>query len=127
MRIVTALLAILAFISFPIANATIYTEERDPAYERASIALFCMNHFYNRTTGYIGMQAGMAAQADLASRLPSLSNGEKLAGEMRLALHAITKDQGNKAVPVHCWQYVPKDHGLTSDEIQRFLRQSSLD
>ncbi|SZD42771.1 Uncharacterised protein [Pseudomonas aeruginosa] len=42
------LLAILAFISSPIAAATIYTEERDPIYERASIALFCMNHFYNR-------------------------------------------------------------------------------
>ncbi|AXL77925.1 TPA: hypothetical protein ACGJ7L_002300 [Pseudomonas aeruginosa] len=121
------LLAILAFISSPIAAATIYTEERDPIYERASIALFCMNHFYNRTTGYLGMQAGMSAQADLAKRLPLLPDGEKLAGEMRLALNAMTKDQGNKAVPTHCWQYIPKDHGLTSDEILRFLKRSSLD
>ncbi|MNH39867.1 hypothetical protein D3C79_1010960 [compost metagenome] len=73
------------------------------------------------------MQAGMNAQEDLAKRLPLLADGQKLAEEMRLALNAMAREPGDKSIPVNCWQYIPKDHGLTSKEIQRFLEHSSLD
>ncbi|MNM90503.1 hypothetical protein D3C81_1027680 [compost metagenome] len=109
------------------ADAAFYTEEPDPSYQKASIALFCMNHFYNRTMGHLGMQAGMNAQEDLAKLIPSLADGQKLADELRLALNAITKGSSDKSVPVNCWQYIPTDHGLTSEEIQHFLKHSSLD
>ncbi|MQG91325.1 MULTISPECIES: hypothetical protein [unclassified Pseudomonas] len=120
----SALLALLASSS---TLAAYYTEAPDPAYEKASIALFCMNHFYNRTKGHLGLQAGMAAQQDLAKQLTSLPDGEKLADNLRLALDSMTKDEGNKAVSPFCWQYIPSDHGLTSDQIEHFLKHSSLD
>ncbi|MCE1084178.1 hypothetical protein HX137_06650 [Pseudomonas sp. 165] len=126
MKIATAVLAI-AITSSSSASAAFYTEEPDPAYEKASIALFCMNHFYNRTKGHLGTQAGMAAQADLAGRLSSLPDGEKLADNLRLALDSITKDEGSKAVSPFCWQYIPQDHGLTTEQIEHFLKHSSLD
>ncbi|MFI7835717.1 hypothetical protein [Pseudomonas asiatica] len=126
MKTATAVLAI-AISSSSYASAAFYTQELDPAYEKASIALFCMNHFYNRTKGHLGTQAGMAAQADLAGRLSSLPDGEKLADNLRLALDSITKDEGSKAVSPFCWQYIPQDHGLTAEQIEYFLKHSSLD
>ncbi|MEX5352387.1 hypothetical protein WCE02_13680 [Pseudomonas juntendi] len=126
MKIATAVLAI-AITSSSSASAAFYTKKPDPVYEKASIALFCMNHFYNRTKGHLGTQAGMAAQADLAGRLSSLPDGEKLAENLRLALDSITKDEGSKAVSPFCWQYIPQDHGLTTEQIEHFLKHSSLD
>jgi len=126
MRITTAVLAIAAIAISSSATAVFYTEEPDPAYDKAGNALFCMNHFYNRTQSQLGMQAGMAAQADLAKQLSSLPNGEKLADKLRVSLTAIAKDEGNKAVSPLCWQYIPQDHGLTFEQIQNFLDPSSL-
>lgn len=119
--------ALLALFACSSAHAAFYTAVPDPAYEKASIALFCMNHFYNRTKGHLGTQAGMAAQADLAGRLSALPDGEKLADNLRLALDSITKDEGSKAVSPFCWQYIPQDHGLTTEQIEHFLKHSSPD
>lgn len=73
----------------------------------------------------MGQRAGFAAQSDLAERLPTLPDGEKLADELRLSLVSMARNEGSKAVPPHCWQYIPKDHGLTSEEFKYFLKHSS--
>lgn len=102
MRIAIALLAIAAATTSLTATAVLYTEEPDPAYDKAGIALFCMNHFYNRTKGPLGMQAGMAAQEDLATQLTLLPNGQKLADKLRVTLTAITEDESSNEVSPSC-------------------------
>jgi len=122
---IKALLAAMYLIT-PSAEAVIYTEEWDPVYEKASITLFCMNHFMYRTTGYLGMKAGLVAQAALAEQLPSLPDGKKLADAMTFALNSINTPRKDTTVPYHCLQFIPQDHGLDDEQLKYFLKHSSV-
>jgi hypothetical protein len=119
-----ALLAAL-YLIIPSAEAVIYTEDWNPAYEEASITLLCMNHFQYRTTGYLGMKAGLAAQAALTEQLPSLPDGKKLAEAMRFALNSINMPRKDATVPYRCLQFIPQDHGIDDEQLKYFLKHSS--
>lgn len=110
----------------PSAEAVFYTDGPDPVYDKVSIALVCMNHFNYRTEGYLGMQAGLAAQAALAEQLPSLPDGKKLAEVMRLALNSINTPLRDSGVPNQCLQFIPQDHGLDDEQLKFFLKYSAL-
>ncbi|WP_282340901.1 hypothetical protein [Pseudomonas sp. PS02288] len=118
------ILFLSALIHLP-AQATTYTEEPDPEYQKITIAIVCMNHFYNRSSSFLGHQAGMAAQQSLESMLTKLENKEKMADAIRIATMAINKPQNNPEVPFSCYGYIPKEHGLTEDEIEHFILNST--
>lgn len=113
-----------ALISLP-AQAAIYTDEPDPESQKITTAIVCMNHFYNRSSSFLGHQAGMAAQKSLESMLASLENKEKIADAIRIAIMIVNKRQSGSEVPFTCYEYVPKEHGLTQDEVEHFMLNST--
>ncbi|MCC6075164.1 hypothetical protein ACFPTX_00920 [Pseudomonas sp. GCM10022188] len=115
----------LSALFFLPAHATIYTNELDPEYQKITRAIVCMNHFYNRSSSFLGHQAGMAAQKSLELLLASLENKEKIADAIRMATMAINKRQNGSEVPFTCYDYIPKEHGLTKDEIEHFMLHST--
>jgi hypothetical protein len=107
------------------AMAVIYTEEPDPAYEALSQSAFCMNHFYHRTSSYLGHQAGFAAQATLASQIEQSHDGAKVADAIRMAFNAIDSSKNDKKVPFFCRQFIPQDHDMSQHQLEYFLLHSA--
>lgn len=122
MRKLALLLPLLTALE---TQAAYYTEEPDPDYQKVTTTIFCMNHFYNRTTGFLGHPSGMAAQKSLASMLENLKDKEKTADAIRMATNAINEKQTSHEVPYTCFEYIPKDHGLKQEELEYFLLNSS--
>lgn len=124
LRMWKLILFLSALIHLP-AQATIYTDEPDSEYQKITTAIVCMNHFYNRSSSFLGHQAGMAAQQYLEFMLAKLENKEKMADAVRIATMTINKPQGSPEVPFSCYEYIPKEHGVTEDEIEHFILNST--
>lgn len=121
-----AFLAVLAFsLGSPIAMAVVYTDPPDEAYESLSQAAFCMNHFYYRTSGHIGHEAGWAAQTALAAQLKVLKDETKIAEALRLAFSSASKPPKDDSVPIHCRQFIPTDHSMNDAQVQYFMSHSA--
>lgn len=125
MKTLAAGIALSGLLVSQAAMAVIYTEEPDPAYEALSQSAFCMNHFYYRTSSYLGHQAGFAAQTALASQIEKLHDGAKVADAIRMALNAIDRSRNDEAVPFACRQFVPQDHGMSESQLKYFLSHSA--
>lgn len=107
------------------AMAVIYTEEPEPAYEALSQSAFCMNHFYYRTSSYLGQQAGFAAQTALASQMEQLHDGAKFADAIRMAFNAADRSKNDESVPFMCRRFIPQDHGMSESQLKYFLSHSA--
>ncbi|WP_312483554.1 hypothetical protein [Stutzerimonas nitrititolerans] len=107
------------------AQATFYTDEPDPEYQKITTAIVCMNHFYNRSSSLLAHQAGVSAQSALEAMLGSLEHKEKTTEAIRMASIIVNKPQDTSEVPFNCYEYIPKEHGLTQDEVEYFILNST--
>lgn len=119
-------MAAVIAVAVPRSDAVTYMPEPDPVYEALSLTIYCMNHFRNRTTGYLGVKSAIAAQADLETKLKSLNDAAKTADAMGMALMAIGLPRKDDGVPVICWRFVPNDHDLNPEQLKYFLSHSAL-
>ncbi|WP_411386741.1 hypothetical protein [Pseudomonas sp. MPB03] len=108
-----------------VAMGVIYAEVPDAAYEALSQSAFCMNHFYYRTSSYLGHQAGFAAQTALASQIEQLHDGAKVADAFRTTFNAIDRSKNDKEVPFICRQFIPQDHDMSGHQLKYFLLHSA--
>ncbi|MFV0931305.1 hypothetical protein [Pseudomonas jessenii] len=118
---IAATIALAGVLSSGSAMAVIYTDEPDPAYEALSQSANCMNHFYFRTSGHLSHEAGTAAQTVFATQLNTLHDGARVAEAIRMAFYAANIPRKDDSVPVHCWQFIPKEHGMTEAQLKYFL------
>ncbi|EPM57801.1 hypothetical protein A264_19132 [Pseudomonas syringae pv. actinidiae ICMP 19071] len=125
MKTLAAGIALSGLLVSQAAQAVIHTEDPDPAYEALSQSAFCMNHFYYRTSSYLGHQAGFAAQTALASQMEELHDGAKVSDAIRMAFNAIDRSKNDETVPFACRQFIPQDHGMSDSQLKYFLSHSA--
>lgn len=122
---VAAAIALAGMLNSSVAIAVIYTDEPDPAYEALSQSAYCMNHFYSHTSGHLSYEAGSAAQTLFATQLNALHDGARVAEAIRMAFYAANISRKDDSVPAHCWQFIPKEHGMTEAQVKYFLLHSA--
>lgn len=121
---IAATIALAGMLSSGATTAVIYTDDPDPVYEELSQSAYCMNHFYSRTSGHLSHEAGSAAQTAFATQLNTLHDGARVAEAIRMAFNAANMPRKDDSVPVHCWQFIPKEHGMTEAQLKYFLLNS---
>ncbi len=121
---IAAIIVLFGMLSGGAAMAVIFADGLDPEYETLSQSAYCMNHFYSHTSGHLSHKAGSAAQTVFATQLNALHDGARVAEAIRVAFYAANIPRKDDSVPVHCWQFIPKEHGMTEEQMKYFLLHS---
>lgn len=97
------------------------TDEPDARDIKITTTIGCMNLYFNRVSDYLGLQAVLNAQESLVNQLAACPDSQRAAEAIRMVITVDSKAKPGPDIPPVCWEFIPKDHGLSTTEIEHFL------